>query len=477
MNRLSSLWLTFFSASLIIWIAVPDLYAPRADFGDYLTIATDLPHEEAVARLEAEGVAGVIGPGTTMVYLSTFRDVTQISLTEALERLDPVDPRLDPFLESLGGYFENGEANLIYVPQSARFTASWVTDLLGPGSSVPRRAWINSALSFTLVAVVLVLRSVRSHDWFRRALLPALPWVVAILAHGLAVAVPAVVVLLYLPEIEPSGSARAARSVVLRLAAIMVTVATYTALIAPGAPFVAAVLATVGSIAIRLVPESDVSRVADPDHTPFEPLLLMDGVAGDGGARRRSVAAIAIVLVLAPLSIDSLAGAGGMVRPVPTARGELTASGLGYLAGTSSGLPDMSDYLAHKAYQYGFVYGREYGLPIPGETVDLARVAPQADGSYETRFESVLQFDDEWFGASLRSPATGIPEVLASLGTASTVELQAETPLYSGILPTTAHLVITLAALLPAALILLKRPRISDRDPLAELVKRGRQVA
>ena len=483
MNRFVSLWITLFSASLLLWLPLPQLYSSSPLFGDFLTVATDLSHEDALARLETAGVRGVIAPHTALVHLSRFRDVELVTLAEADAALDPLDPRRDPYLAELGRYFSDGDRALLYLPLGSLSerplqARRQVYELLGSGSYIVENGGADVVFALLLLAAVVALRAFRTPVWFRRAFLPALPWIPAIVAHGLVAAVPAIALLLYSPFVarlaRPRGS-QDARGPFLAVLLVAVSIA-YAVVLSGATVIIPLVVALAGSAAIRLVPEPMYSFAVDPEHTPFEPVQLMEGARVSGGLTRIRLAAIALLLVVAPLVVDSIAGTTGDARPVPTVRGDLTGESIALLSG-AGGLPNLADYLSHRAYQEGFAYGRAYGPPALGETVDLARVIERDDGSYDTEFEPVVTFDASWFESGLGDPPAGIASILSSIGGAASVEFERQSPLYSGILPTSIHLLATIAVLLPAATLLLGRPRVKRRDPIVELARRGRQVA
>ncbi|MFW6292384.1 MAG: hypothetical protein ACOC7V_08660, partial [Spirochaetota bacterium] len=141
-------------------------------------------------------------------------------------------------------------------------------------------------------------------------------------------------------------------------------------------------------------------------------------------------------------------------------------------------LPDLADYLAHRAFQEGLVYGRSYGFPEPGEPVELTRFREQPDGSYSSYRESVLVFDEAWVAHALETAPTGIARMLVGLGVAAGVVLSPSDTIYSGysqFLQHLAYVVLVLAPFLLAALPWARSTR--TRDPVVELARRRRQVA
>lgn len=59
-------------------------------------------------------------------------------------------------------------------------------------------------------------------------------------------------------------------------------------------------------------------------------------------------------------------------------------------------LPNLSDYLAHRAYQEGFFYGRDYLFPKSMEIIILSRYL-RKNGKIEKEETVVKQFTEEWY--------------------------------------------------------------------------------
>ncbi|MFP4617946.1 MAG: hypothetical protein ACLFMZ_03805 [Spirochaetaceae bacterium] len=65
-------------------------------------------------------------------------------------------------------------------------------------------------------------------------------------------------------------------------------------------------------------------------------------------------------------------------------------------AGASSTLPDITDYLSHRAYQEGFFFGRPYGFPSPGEEIRLNDYS-FVENSVIPKERVVKMFTDDWY--------------------------------------------------------------------------------
>jgi hypothetical protein len=193
------------------------------------------------------------------------------------------------------------------------------------------------------------------------------------------------------------------------------------------------------------------------------------------------VAGIFLLLVLPPLA-DLLAPRGGAAfpRPVPV-EGVADYSYPSLELLWSSGpdlLPDVSDYLAHRAYQEGLTYGRSYGFPAPDERVRLSRYRANDDGTYSQFSEEVLVFDDAWIQQTLQDAPLGIGRLLVTRIAPSGVVLTPERGLYSVYPLLWQHTVYVVLVLLPlfvsgyrSLLVRVKRSRV------AEIAGRRKQVA
>jgi hypothetical protein len=476
--RRVSLLITIYAASLLAWAAIPAVYERPAGLDGYLTVVTELDHEDAARVLREAGAASVITPQTTDVYLSGFYQTELVTLADALARLDPLDPRRDPYIEGLERFFFAGDRRLLYadLEMSPAAANRMVRSVLGPGSSVAEYTPYDSLLAaaFLLLLAGLLWRS--SRDWFQEIVLPVLAWLPPVLFGGVALVPPAALGLLMAVFVPgASASRRFERLFVLVLGAAGLV---YTAIFAGALAVAGVAIAFAGEFAVLRVPRPDPAFTADPDHKPFLPVTLVDH-AENRLSRARLLTFAVLVLVLPPIG-NLLVPGSSADHPVVHRIGDLTPASLMALWSTTEPreLPDLADYLAHRAFQEGFPYGREYGFPVPGETVDLVHFTERPDGSYESSPEVVVSFDDAWFDQSIASAPAGIPALLAGLGGASTVVLAADEVLYSGILELMIHVLMVLAGMAPAALLILGGPAIiRRRDPILELARRRRQVA
>lgn len=386
----------------------------------------------------------VVSRRTATVRFATFAGLTgqaEVSLAELSRRLDPEDPRLDPYLRSLGSYFDSDGKEILYVASEAGPLGAFRSfrEVLGPpelGWSMPD--WVGVELLLTIFGVVAVV--VGTCIWSgRKALLVAasgLGWIGFALQAGpaaVAAAGPALLGWAFfldggLPWIRDRiaygfsgvfgfGLGSGLRSLALPtgggLMGLGASVAIAVGTGLDGGGYLGAVFAgLVGSVCLMMLePLRGVFR----EHRVFVPLRL----AGDrpwSVLRAVAVLAVGSVCVLVPM-LANHAGAPELVlvptpiRPAEEEPGFSFAAfqdladarpSLGWVSDAAAPprLPDLADYLSHRAYQEGLVYGREYGFPESGEEVRLSRFSFDRN-QVSRRDEVVATFDDTWLASGL----------------------------------------------------------------------------
>ena len=168
-------------------------------------------------------------------------------------------------------------------------------------------------------------------------------------------------------------------------------------------------------------------------------------------------------------------------RPVTIAGADdISYESIGVLWSYNPGnaLVDLSDYMAHRAYQQSLAFGREYAPPRQDEVVSLSRFRENEEGAYNRFGEEVLVFDDAWLTEAMADAPVGIAALLSSRGSAQGVVLTPERGLYSGCSRLLIHTAYVLLSLLPAALSGRRFPRIGrGRSKVVGIARRRRQVA
>jgi len=502
---LLSVLFVIYSLSLIFPVIVPGLYRSPAEWDPFQTVFTDRDPAEAERLLAQAGVSEVITEHTSEVLITRFSRVESVPLSDALRRLDPRDPRRDPFIEELPRYFttDTEGRSLIYVRMGGPTwrIARVVRRALGGGSSVagwvPARIAVGLAM-FVAASAVVLLRSGR----FRLIVAAGLiPWIPAVLGSGIVGAVGSALIsfawwralgdLSVLLERNDRGPGTIGGILRVGIWPGLIIIASFAGawgisgiraalMILPGVAGISAV--TTFAFLHRL--GGSIHR----DHELFAPVSILGGRAGMLAAYpvfRRSPALLMIVaafLVIPPVADLLVTPRSPPVpRQVAVAHSDdISYESIGVL--WSSNLPDalvdLSDYVAHRAYQESLAFGRGYAPPHDGEVVSLSRFRENDDGAYNRFSENMLVFDDAWLADAISNAPAGITALLASRGGTPGVVLTRERGLYSGYSQLLKHTAYVLFALLPAALSGRRLSRLGrGRSKVVELARRRRQVA
>lgn len=423
---------------------------------------------EAAHRLRAAGFDAVVTAATARERVTTFGGYEWVAIADLDARLDPLDPRYDPYLRRVAGWFaaetRAGAAQVIYVASALPpgYFAARVGWALRHGGVRWRSAdlpWPQTGLALLLfvagAALMVGRRDACAPRWWR--LLLALPWV-PLIVHG---ALPAAFAAL--PAFAAAcwwagsvmgaaprgpGRRRGGRHAAAALLALLGSVAVL-ALAAPDQP-------PGSGMPLALLPGADLRRVAIyllaggawsaaltgagllcrllP--APAAVARLRGGKASGGsasGAGDGSAVAAAGLgarlpggfvpsLALCLLGIAMVLPAGGselLPRPLPVAAGagfrlaELPALN----TGGARALPALSHYAAHAAYQETLQYGRPFALPGPDERVTVDHYRRGGDGRVQHAEVEVARFSDDWLQALLAAaPPASVPALFAAQG-------------------------------------------------------------
>lgn len=433
--------------------------------GYYTLVVPARYEEESLLRLlEGAGFSGVLTESRTRVRVTAFSHVERVPLPELSSRLEAEDPRYDPYMLRLPGFFEaegiQERYRLYYLPAERgalttvvrlrqtledRVDGWFVADFAG------LHRWVALAGLFVLSVVLVSLSRGRR---FAMAVL-CIPWLAGSLSVGgawVAYAGAASVgsFLILRAEKQPKSLTGAAGIGALLLPSILVL--QIDAIPRPSA--VAALGATLSVlIASRIWGRR---RRTGKDHALFSPLRILPGPRLDEvGSLGRVLFLFPGVLVLggalallpvgrdirvpAPVGIAGSDGSSG-ADSAPEALPELWSASRG------DELPNLSDYLAHVAYQEGFPYGADFAFPDASAPLTLIEIREEEGRLVEgTRVAAV--YDDEWMREALRSVPEGSIERLLLQQPISTGVVR--TPL-SGLYSESSHLITYSAVLLVA---------------------------
>jgi hypothetical protein len=491
-----------FLVSLCAWLFLPGLFSIRRSLAPYVSVTTDLPHIEAVERLQEAGYTDIIAPSTTMVHLSRIARVDEVSLAEAEQLLDPLDPRRDPFMTELWRYFQRGDRNVLLVNMDGGGYRAHQTvqRVLGPGSAVVERTDSLGPLSlglFLCIAVLLILISPSGRTGVSIAAIPLIPgsyllgipflcagvgvlatasWVFSSIGLSSAARLPG----LGLNRLGVSGRASAAK--LIWLGSSIGFAGVYMVVIAgagAGLALVIAILGAAGGV-IAYLYKSPLTRL-DDGHKAFEPVPILSGRGRWRRPRRwAAVAAASIAVIgLSPLVYEWISDDVGVSRPVVVTYDRpysLAGLEMAFEDDSAAALPGLADYLAHRAYQEAFGYNVPYEYPTAVGSVEVSRFAREDDGSISTFQETVIEFDQVWFQGVLQDLPYGVPSFLGSFGRPVGVVLAPVESVYSGYSPIVLHAVFVIFLMVPyiPSLVITRR---SPRSEAEMLVKRIRQVA
>jgi hypothetical protein len=499
-NRLTILIIacvTLYLVILALWGAVPSFYSAGRPFAGYLTVTTSTPHQRARELLTQAGIYDVVTPETTMVKLTRFGHVDEVSLRQALS-LDELDPRRDPFVTGSAAYFADGDRYRLFLrPQGTLFR---LRRLLNETlDDVEVAEWQPVRVTVALVVFCTVCATVAVAFGRMRIVLAAiaLPWVAVIVTGGMVAAVSASLAIIacawiergLLDNAQPSrarvGASIEPIRIRLFIAGMMATVVLLSqamtggprALAISGCALVASGLAVAVPVLLLRM-----SR-GDSGHQLFIPVVILrPGIKSLVDTRWISPMLVTFAgLLLLPPVLDRAmpGGVGARAVPVP-GRDGYDFEALSRLSGgvVESDLPNITDYLSHVAFQESLAFGRDYRFPELGETVFLDRFAEQADGTYRRYEETILRFDREWFDQQVDNALPGIPRMLASLGGAAGVVLDSTESLYSRYRQIVQHLIAVLLVFVPFLYAAVPWHRIGrDHPVIVEIARRRKRVA
>jgi hypothetical protein len=507
------------AASVAVLGLPPQQLAPRLWQGYYTVLAS--PSERlpafAAALQRRPGIAAVVSRYTSPASFNTFDGFTTLPIAGLAARLDPQDPRYDPYLRRLEAYFRSGagaaspEVMYIRCDRSPAWLLALFArlpearglrlQLLGLGWAAALRLALFCAFGALLVArqrgyCLRLLSAAAALPWLPTvcfgstlsllaalAFLPLWPALLASAYHGLRERLfaparrgPGLLEEGVFFRGRPSSLPRASLRFLPRLLALA---ALFLLLKRAGQPLGAVVLAAAsGVLLLPLMYAALALELAFYEHVPFLPVPILDPSRGGSDARPAERTAALLMICLALISLPLL-GLGSRLNPriVPApARSAVQGAGLSWAAlealareTRGRGLPDLADYLTHQAYQEGLAFGRPYTFPSLGERVSIPSFERGPNGQGIVRADRVvLRYPDAWLARTLENaPAGSVARLLADQGQAVPVR-----PRNFGALSLDAP---TVATYLCVALLLglLLFPRVFDLTATLLCVNRG----
>ena len=428
----------------VLWLPSAPFFGPRSTrlWRGYQTL---LVRVGSSAERALPAVLGRLGPGvvseqTTTVDFYDFSGQARVSLADLSRRLDREDPRHDPYVDGIKGYFNvttrEADWRIVYMPARSGPVAVFVTlrQVLGaPGAGGWRLAELDPVEKLIACAAPLVFAAILSAFAAKRrrgtillGALGAALWVPAIVNGPPGVLALSLIVLaawlplaqewLLLVRGEAAGVKQTGRGLLVFLGAAAGGVTAFLALTGFSSPALALCVSPVVSSLLLLaaLPLSRASveawrvrrvRVAIP-HVP----------TGSDPQKGRFLAITVGLFALALSGLQPLARGGACPVPVPLIGvWDFSWSSLQRLQARSPGnrLPDISDYVAHQAYQQGLGFGRKWAFPLPDERIyEREYLLDQSTGVVQARLRTVKVFDASWLAAAVSRPAPGSVEAL-----------------------------------------------------------------
>jgi hypothetical protein len=408
-----------------------------------------------LARVARGMGAGAVSETTATVTFWNFTGVDSATVAEIDDRIDPRDPRHDRVMDELLGFFRapadrGGEWTVVYIPsrRAPVFDYLRVAALLGPRAGPWRLVEFDPAEVLAALAGLLGFAFLLTGTAGRRDGLTRL----SVMAVGAA---------LWIPFVLGGGIARLALSLLMlytwyRAADVLILLRGWDErLLREARGPLTVFLAAAGAGLVLLVPAGGFSagalvgfagpvcgsllllaalalywgkarRPRRSSKKKFDPVPIVTPAAPAGPGQG------AVLLALVALTVVALIP---LVRtvPVPTPVVVLGVPDFSWRSlqtlarsGRAPRLPDVSDLVAHQAFQETIAFGRPWGLPRPDERVYVREfLIDPASGRFVAVDRRVKVFDSAWLAACLRRAAPGsIEELLAAQERAVAVGLR-----------------------------------------------------
>jgi len=449
----------------VFWRVDISIEAPRRQvWQGYDLVLVDRESVEDLSTVEriftAAGCEDVLTERSQNVYLFNYPEVEIFSFSELDSFLSPQDMRNDPYLRGLNRYFHGryggGEAHVVYIKEGQDEDLQGALEMMesrGINYARPENSRGGSSfywlpLALTMMALTLYMPAsarllflaggvllfvgypVMDFVLFGTLVLNLMGW--ALLSGWYAPA---------LKQHFNIGIDGLSRGVVQRLSfylIILILSGTFLFIGIEGFfPIFASLLDTLvihGALLVLFAYLSEI-RVRKQDHTLFFPVSLLGAERYKARAVRLGVLLFALTfalplgfLLLYPQSDGFEKQGGSLEYPYPVSlvgdgADELTWENMLEAASNDdSKLPNLIDYVTHRAYQETFFYGRPYGLPVPREEVFLP-VFERVGNQVITKNRRVKLFTDKWYADIIEAASEGgVPALLLAQGSLVAVE-------------------------------------------------------
>jgi len=423
-----------------------------------LKLSPETDVSRADEYLQSAGIKDFISAENTEISYMAIPDMARIGISHLDEVLVPGDPRRDPYITRIQKLFDSAGSPLIYLPDE--FTLRDYRQILKGIEGFENWQLMDDKgdsrilkilLIFSLAALSLAFTG-RSGTFSIMRIVSILPFALFLYRGSSEMVFPLLLLFFLSPgNFRQNGSGRGRLYSYTVYTGFTVTLITTLAGLNPAEyiPFAAALLS---SELIHFLP-GGIKRFDDKvlptllakestkkrkevfrkrsEHQLFTPLSLMQPVKRFSGFSMRNLATLlSLLFVFSTPFLPGLLSTVENHSPLPHAlKAEVGFEDLTSLFALSerqnqSSLPDVSSMLSSAVFQGGFIWGAEYRLPLPGESLNITSY--HDDGDRIAVSESDIEtYNKSWYEKVLnRELDRGAGRLFASLGgPASVIEI------------------------------------------------------
>ena len=441
--------------TLSLLLLEPDRLQERTWKGYYtLYIEETETAERLILKIHESGrFPAVVSRYTAEISFNTFNGFASVPVYRLTDRLDPLDPRFDPYMQHLPRLFSVGNGanwEVVYLlsDRNPLSTYLYLRGVFGGRNLEWRLIEFDPAAAvirfLLLFLYLIILVRMGSAGPIRIALvLAAVPWLLLVTLSPFSVLLASFAVMpawlhlfekLYAHLYIRSSVDRAVCDFFRPVAAVAVAAGLGLMVHVPG-PFAGLLLALAGgAVAGVFLYCLLILRDSLQAHRTFRALPILRRLHLRRAPLSPQITLHMILVFIVLCSFPLLRLGQAILRPTPdTIRmhplGDRAVSwhSLNTLSeyGGPGAIPNLADYLAHRAYQESLIFGRSYAFPTPGERILISeyRIDPETARIHKT-FRVVKQFKESWLYGTLEATAPGsAARMFADQGRVGTVEL------------------------------------------------------
>jgi hypothetical protein len=208
-------------------------------------------------------------------------------------------------------------------------------------------------------------------------------------------------------------------------------------------------------------------KVRMQEHRLFFPVSITDSTVHEVNFKKfpETAAALTAVFII-PMFVLFFHTHSPIDIPVPEPSEVFTNwswESLDYIDKTYEGLVSAADFVSHRAYQEGFMYGRQWGFPAQDEKIMMGQYVAVNNG-IQFKENCVEQFTEDWYRSIIKpEKSTGLAALLLGQRTPGGIILKSDiSETLSGFNPVR-HVFISLTAILPIFGLFISRISITVR--------------